>query len=181
VRYERLIGAKSQFTVARIREMDGEVKVTIAGAMSRIRSNMTKKGKMARGVLQDFTGAIEFVLFPAALERLQDSLVPDRAVVLKGFARADDRNQDGEMQLIVNDIEVLPEPESLGADEGGLTMFVKLNRATRAQLRAIHEVVRLRAIHEVVREHPGDYEVLIQVAGANSAPVAILGRHRKGH
>lgn len=165
--YERLIGAKSQFTVARIRELEGEVKVTIAGAMSRIRTNMTKKGKMARGVLQDFTGAIEFVVFPGALERLQDSLVADRAVVLKGFARTDDRNQDSEMQLIVNDIDVLPEPESLGEDEGGLTMFVKLNRATRAQL---------RAIHEVVREHPGDYEVLIQVAGANSAPVAIMER-----
>ncbi len=60
-------------------------KVTIAGIVTKIRNQVTKKGEMMRYLeLEDLSGSIEVLVFPSLLRKFESILQPDQIVVVEG-------------------------------------------------------------------------------------------------
>jgi DNA polymerase-3 subunit alpha len=65
-------------------EPDGK-EVLIGGVVSGWREVNTKKGsQMARARLEDWTGALEVIIFPKLFMEIKEDYLPDRVVVVKG-------------------------------------------------------------------------------------------------
>lgn len=89
-RYREQITRCSTASIQDIRENEEnrfqtENKVKLAGMITRIRNQVTKKGEMMRyAELEDLTGSIEVLVFPSLLKRFDLLLQPDRIVMAEG-------------------------------------------------------------------------------------------------
>ncbi|MBX3096524.1 MAG: DNA polymerase III subunit alpha [Fimbriimonadaceae bacterium] len=170
--YEAVINRVSTHSCAAIRELEDETYVTIAGVLSSVRSTPNRSGeRMARISIQDFSGQVDGIVFAKAYAKYTDILERDRVVLLKGFARKDDRNRnaDSQVELSVNHVEVLPPPaEGNGWDAATAgQVFVRLDKAKRNAL---------DSLCGLLQSSPGDYEFAVQVNGVIHEPV--LSKYR---
>ncbi len=78
--------------------------VTVGGLLTNFRKIVTKNGKpMAFGLLKDFSGEIEVVVFPDTFEKKQNTLKEDSVVLIRGTVQIRDDN----LKLICNDAKIL--------------------------------------------------------------------------
>ena len=163
--HERVLQQSSTHSCASILEADENAFVKVAGVVTKIKQIITKgEGKrMATLSIEDFSGISNFIAFPATYEKLKDQLQKDSVVTATGFVMH--REMRGEKSIEVRLEDIRPLETSLFADQiqaGGAAGIVTISiwRATEGQM------FKLR---EVIEEHPGDYEVLVQICDGNSS------------
>ncbi len=82
-------------------------KVRLAGIITRVRNQVTKKGEMMRYVeLEDLTGSIEVLVFPSLLRRFDSLLQSEQIVVIEGNL---DLGEDAPPKLRLESISLLEE------------------------------------------------------------------------
>jgi len=105
---ERAVAVKDLTTA-----MDNKT-TTVGGVISTIRAINTKNGsKMAFVKLEDKSGEIELIVFPKAYDSLQDLLVQDKIVLVKGKVNAKDRDggASDEVKIMANEIAEITEED----------------------------------------------------------------------
>ena len=135
--------------------------VVMGGILTEIKSKATKKGSMMGFVtLEDLTGRIECLIFPAVWERVGSILSPDLPVLLTGTLSVRDEE---DTKLLVNTVEPL-----------STTMPVltpappPLSPAERARLAPVRFFVRLKReqmapVEAVLRRIPGEVPVYMNL------------------
>ncbi len=159
--YERVIHSAATHTCGSIAELEDGTKVKLAGVIAGMRTAISKHSgkRWAQIVLEDFTGQVSVTVFAATYERVQDNLIKDTLVKVSGTVSHSERpGSGGEKSIEVRLEEISPmEQMSLqGLEHSDAPGFlnVRLHRATRPQL---------RDLTNILRQHPGPFEVQIQV------------------
>ncbi len=157
--HERTVTQHATHTVAATAELEENSFVKVAGVIAKYRTIITKsEGKrMATVVLEDFTGQIGAIAFPATYEKLKEVLVKDSVVQVSGYVMHRELRGEKSIEIRIEDVKPLEPTLDLGPTGGGGaagTVKIRLSRATERQ------VVRLRTILE---EFPGDYQVMLQI------------------
>ncbi len=160
--HERIVQHHSTHTCASTLELEEGTHVKLAGVIVGIKSILTKsKGeRMASLLLEDFSGQITLVAFPATYAKLKDKIVRDRVVQLSGFTMHRDRPGnagDKTVEIRMDDIQELEPTLDLGLSDtsnaaGNVT--ISLYRATKQQL---------YALKQVLEAHPGSHETTLQI------------------
>ena len=168
--HERTIATNASHTCAAAMELEDGTPVKLAGVIAKYRTIVTKSEgkKMASLVLEDFSGQIGAIAFPATFEKLREFLVKDTVVSMTGFTMH--REMRGEKSIEIRIEDVKPLEATLLPIEGGPSKAAGLVTITiwRATERQMFNLRRL------IEEHPGDYEVLIQImVGSNPLPICI--------
>jgi len=169
---ERTIYQNASHSCATALEMDDSTPVKMAGVIAKLRTIVTKSEgkKMASIVLEDFSGQIGAIAFPATFEKLKEVLVKDRVVQMTGFIMHREMRGEKSVEVRIEDIRPLEESllplESSHKSAGVLT--VTIWRATE------RETHNLRKLFE---DHPGDYEVLVQIMRDGNPSPYYLTQH----
>lgn len=86
-------------------------KIVCAGLLTKVKNLLTKKNlNMASGVIEDFTGGVEFVIYPRQYENYKNYIKQDFPVVIKGKLEAE------EQELEANDGDDLTGEEPSGGN-----------------------------------------------------------------
>ncbi len=166
--HERVIAQSATHTCASIAEQDENVFVKLAGVVAKLRQIVTKsEGKrMATLTIEDFSGQANLTAFPATFEKLKDVLRKDSVVQATGYVMHREMRGEKSIEIRLEDIKLLEDslfPDyQKGAGSAGI-VTISIWRATEGQM------FRLR---KVIEEHPGDYEILLQIVnGGGSTPI----------
>ncbi|GGM22688.1 DNA polymerase III subunit alpha [Dactylosporangium sucinum] len=129
---------------------DGQV-VTVAGLLSGVQRRVTRKGKAwASATLEDLTGGLEALFFPATFELLGQHLADDVVVVVKARVnRRDDGVALAAMDLAIPDLAAAAPPPRV-------TLTIPVPRCTRRLV---------DALKDVLWSHPGMVEVRVRLTG----------------
>jgi DNA polymerase-3 subunit alpha len=157
--HEATIAAHSTSSAGLIPEAEEGSFVKIAGVIAKFRTIVTKnEGKrMATLVLEDFTGQIGAIAFPATFEKLRNVLTKDAVVEMSGYVMH--REMRGEKSIEIRIEDVVPlEPELNFANETSTPGKLKLvlNRVLPSQA---------QSIRDLIESYPGEYQVQVQVEG----------------
>jgi DNA polymerase-3 subunit alpha len=161
---ERLIQQAASHTCASIAEQEEGTPVRLAGVIAGLRTIITKNTgqKMATLTLEDFSGQASIIVFASTFSKLQDLLIKDTVVKVKGVVMHRERNGDKTIEVRLEDVEPIePTLELLhtnGTNSPG-TVEIRIHRATEDQLK------RLRG---VLSKHPGTFDVKIQIMPCDS-------------
>lgn len=173
--YERHVSRSSSHGCGAIAELDEGTKVKLAGVIAGVRTITTKRTgeKMASLTLEDFTGQASVIVFAATYTKFKEVLQRDAIVRITGVVMHREKpGSGGEKSIEVRLEEIEPMDPSLGlsvqASENseGLVTIV-LDRATPDQL------ARLRC---AIEQHPGPYEVLLQILPRDQYAPMFVGR-----
>jgi len=163
--HERLLQQSATHSCASVLECDENVQVRLAGVVTKMKQIITKgEGKrMATLSIEDFSGIANLIAFPATYEKLKEQLQKDSVVQAVGYVMH--REMRGEKSIEVRLEDIKPLETSLFADQiqsagSAGTVTISIWRATEGQM------FKLR---NVIEEHPGDYEVLIQIYDGHSS------------
>ncbi len=158
-----------------VAELEENTFVKVAGVIAGVRTIVTKsKGeKMATITLEDFSGQIGAIAFPATYSKLRELLVKDSVVQLSGFVMIREMRGERSVEIRVDEVKPLEGTLDFGhpkeSNAEGLVQ-IKLRRATPRQL--------LQLKH-LIDENPGSYEVMIEVADDEFALPIELIQHVK--
>ncbi len=173
---------------------------TIGGVINSVRNITTKNGsKMAFVKLEDKSGDMELIVFPKSYDAVQDSLVQDKIVVVKGKINCKDRDGglSDEVKLMVDDLKEItqedvdaykptgkkpkaPKPkkpeEKKEMKQPVQSPVVSPTHASQPKL-YVHlkdpqDHEKLLSLKKLAGEHPGDHE-LILVIGEDSKKTAL--------
>jgi len=164
--HERTMQQNASHSCAAVMELDDSVPVKLSGVIAKMRTILTKSEgkKMASIVLEDFTGQVSAIAFPATYEKLKDALVKDSVVQLSGFTLH--REMRGEKSIEIRIDDVRPLEASLLPNEGSNsaagTVTINVWRATERQ---VHH------LRQLVDDHPGDYEVVLYIMSGSAQPL----------
>ena len=101
--YEDRIGQAADITVAEIETTKPTGVRRVAGIISALEVKMSRRGGMyARGMIEDLTGMVPFMVFSKVYDKVRDALANDAIVMIK--ARLDEED-GGALKLIVDDIQ----------------------------------------------------------------------------
>ena len=146
-KFERVLRRIRAIPLEALGEMASGAKVEIAAVITDYSIRLTRTGKeMCRVNLEDMTGAIEAVIFPAAFDRIKKDLVKDTPLYIK--ANLEKREDTGTPSLIINSLdplnhEVLEEKQEKslhlklsanGLDPAALTQLQTILRGSRGNL-----------------------------------------------
>ena len=165
--HERVIAQSASHTCASIQEQDENTFVKIAGVISKFKSIITKnEGKrMATISIEDFSGVANLIAFPATFEKLKDQLTKDSVVQATGYVMHREMRNEKSIEIRLEDIKALEAslfPEYAKGGQAAGIVTISIWRATEGQM------FKLR---QLIEEHPGDYEVLVQIMnGQNTTP-----------
>jgi DNA polymerase-3 subunit alpha len=122
--------------------------VTVAGILSSVTRKVSKNGAAwAQAVLEDLSGSVEVLFFPATYAEVGMSIAEDAIVVVRG--RADTR--DDSVKIVARELSL---PDLSVTAHGPVTVTLSPNRCTPPL------VERLR---EVLAAHPGTTEVRLEL------------------
>jgi DNA polymerase-3 subunit alpha len=122
--------------------------VTVAGILSSVNRKVSKNGSpWAQAVLEDLSGAVEVLFFPATYAEVGMSIAEDAIVVVRG--RVDHREDS--VKIIARELSL---PDLSVAAHGPVTVTLSPSRCTPPL------VERLR---EVLAAHPGTTEVRLEL------------------
>ena len=122
--------------------------VTVAGILSSVSRKVSKNGSpWAQVILEDLTGAVEVLFFPATYAEVGMSIAEDAIVVVRG--RVDHREDS--VKIIARELSL---PDLTVAAHGPVTVSLSPSRCTPPL------VDRLR---EVLAAHPGTTEVRLEL------------------
>jgi len=170
--HERTMQQNASHSCSAVMELEDSVPVKLSGVIAKLRTILTKSEgkKMASIVLEDFTGQVSAIAFPATYEKLKDSLIKDSVVQLTGFTLH--REMRGEKSIEIRIEDVRPLEASLlpqeGSNSAAGTVTINIWRATERQ---VHN------LRQLVDDHPGDYEVAIQVMSSTNVNPLYLTSH----
>jgi DNA polymerase-3 subunit alpha len=155
--YERLVTASASHSCAAALEQEDGSSVKLAGVIANMRQIVTKSRgeRMATVVLEDLTGQIGVIVFPATFAKVRDLLIKDTVVQVSGVVMHRERNGERSIEVRLEEIKPLEAKLDLGPiDPFGGFVTIRLHKATESQL---------SKLRDVLAEHPGAYEVLVQV------------------
>ncbi len=156
--HERTLRQAASHTCASVEELEENEYVRVAGVIAKMRSIVTKsEGKrMASLAIEDFSGQVTAVAFPATFEKLRTALIKDTVVQASGYVMHREMRGEKSIELRLEDVRPLETGLFPDLTESGAsgTALIKIWRATDLQM---------RKLRRVVDEHPGDYELAIQV------------------
>ncbi|MEN3308917.1 MAG: polymerase subunit alpha [Micromonosporaceae bacterium] len=137
---------------------DGQL-VTIAGILTGLQPRVTGKGKhWASAILEDLSGGVEVLFFPATFELVGQYLAEDALVVVKGRVnRRDDTIAVVAMDLCLPDLTVAP-PR--------VTLTIPVQRCTQ-------ELVD--ALKDALLSHPGTAEIRVRLITPTGGSLWRLG------
>ena len=142
---------------------DGAV-VTIGGIISGLQRKMTKQGNAwAIATVEDLTGSIECMFFPATYQLVSTQLVEDAVVFVKG--RLDKR--EDVPRLVAMEL-MVPDLSNAGAN-APVVLTIPATRVTPPMV---------SWLGEILSHHKGDSEVRIKLQGPRKTTVLRLDRHR---
>ena len=161
---EHVLAAATDCTLSTLMEdeqrQDGST-VVVGGLITSIQRKMTKQGSpWAIVTLEDLTGAIDVMCFPATYQLVAPHLAEDAVVLVKG--RLDKR--EDVPRLMASELSV-PDLGSADAPRGPLVVTLPAVRCTPPL------VERLK---EVLAAHPGVVEVHLQLTSAGKTTVMRL-------
>lgn len=150
-RYRELVARMASATVDEIRENEEArfnigSKVKLAGIITGVRNQLTKKGDMMRYVeLEDLTGSIEVLVFPTMLRKFDALLQSEQMVVMEGNL---DMAEEAPTKLRLEDVKPLVKeaPERDG----------------KLYLRVLDQATQDLAIKEILRGGAGKIPVILR-------------------
>jgi DNA polymerase III subunit alpha len=154
---EKLVQQAATHTCGVIPELEDGAPVRLAGVIAGLRTIITKQTgqKMATLVLEDFSGQTGVIVFAATYAKLQEMLVKDTVVKVKGTVMHRERQGEKTIEVRLEEIESLEPTLALSPTSGSAGLIdIMLNRATESQL---------RELRYVLQRHPGTYDVRIQI------------------
>jgi DNA polymerase-3 subunit alpha len=150
--YEDVIGRFSSHRVEQVGELGINQEVLIGGMLTQVRFQNTKKGKepsrYARFKLEDFTGAVDCVLWPDAYARHKEDVVEDRICFVKA---AVERSRE-EPGLIVS--RILTVEQTQREYTKGVVLLLGLG---------MHKAEEIDAVARVLRRSPGACPVYLSI------------------
>jgi DNA polymerase-3 subunit alpha len=165
--HERLLANSATHSCASVAELDENVFVKLAGVVAKFRKITTKsEGKqMATITVEDFSGQATLIAFPATYEKLKSVIEKDAVIQVSGYVMHKEMRGEKSVEIRIDDankLEVSLFPDQVGPGSSG-TVTISIWRATERQ------IFRLR---QVIEDHPGDYEVMLQIVnGGMSTPI----------
>jgi len=158
-----LFGARTTVTL----HQWSEHPVTIGAVVTALKRQISKKtGKeYARLVLEDFHGTAEAIVFPDAWAKLNQSILPDAALLLTGGYSDRDRGED-RAPFIVESVKPLSEIKATGA----------LALSLRWRLPSAPAAEAVRAVARLCTSHPGPTPVYIEWNDGNGESVRLRSR-----
>ncbi len=171
--HERVISQYATHTVQLALEQDDNAFVKMAGVIAKTRTIVTKSEgkKMSTIVLEDFTGQIGGIAFPATFEKLREMIVKDTVVQLTGYIMHRELRGEKSVEIRIEDVKPIEERLDLGMNDGSNALGIvkiTLAKATEKQI---------RDLRKVVEEFPGDYEVCIQITPEDTHLPIYLPNH----
>jgi DNA polymerase-3 subunit alpha len=145
----------------------GEHQVSVAAVVTGVKRQISKKtGKeYARLVLEDFHGTAEAIVFPDAWAKLNQTILPDAALLLTGGYSDRDRGED-QAPFIVETARQLGELKTSGA--------VALSLRWRSP--SAPEPSALQAVAALCSAHPGPTPLYIEWSDGNGEAVRLRSR-----
>lgn len=166
--HERVLAQSASHTCEGISELEENTFVKLAGVIAKLRLITTRSEgkKMATITLEDFSGQANLIAFPATYEKLKEILRKDSVVQITGYVMHREQRGEKSIEVRLEDIKLLEDslfPDfKKGAGSAGI-VTISIWRATEGQM------FKLR---QIIEEHPGDYELLLQIVnGASIAPI----------
>ncbi|MCB1322346.1 MAG: DNA polymerase III subunit alpha, partial [Leptospiraceae bacterium] len=105
-KFERTLKHIRSVAIENLPRMANGAKVEIAGVILDYSIRLTRSGKeMCRLVIEDMTGSVEAIIFPAAYERIQKDVCKDVPLFISGTLEK--KEDTGTPQLIVNGLKQL--------------------------------------------------------------------------
>jgi DNA polymerase-3 subunit alpha len=161
---EQTIGRHATYTIAGALEAEDNTFVKLAGVVTKIRTLVTKgEGKkMATIVLEDFTGQISAIAFPATYEKIKEVLIKDSVVQIAAHVMHREMRGEKSVEIRIDDVTPIEPSLTLGYTGGAGaagTVKIEIDRVEPTQL------VKLRSL---IADHPGDYQVMIQILPESS-------------
>jgi DNA polymerase-3 subunit alpha len=166
-----------------IKSLDGERmegNITLGGIVTRLKRTITKKSEpMAFFTLQDFTGSMEVLVFPKAMEKALPYLDDDKLIQVSGRMSSSTRKdkrpngasedaqkyEEEELKLIAEEIKDLPTDEAYA----GALSEVQKKQQLVIHLQIMPAMPILNQIKEIFQKHLGNAQVLLSVGvGAKS-------------
>ncbi len=156
---ERTIGRHATHSVTAALEADDNAFVKVAGVISKLKTIVTKSEgkKMATIVIEDFTGQIEGIAFPATYEKLRERLIKDSVVQISAHVMHREMRGEKSVDLRIDDINPIEPTLELGYTGGAGaagTVRIEIERVAPSQL---------DCLKKLIEEHPGDYQVILQI------------------
>ncbi|MGH7510105.1 MAG: DNA polymerase III subunit alpha [Gemmatimonadales bacterium] len=144
-----------------------EHQVNVAAVVTGVKRQISKKtGKeYARLVLEDFHGTAEAIVFPDAWARLNQTIVPDSALLLSGGYSERDRGED-QAPFIVESARALGELKSSGA----------LALSLRWRVPSGPQPAALQAVAALCSAYPGPTPLYIEWSEGNGKPVRLRSK-----
>lgn len=159
-RFAREIEQLASHRLADRDEFTDGLKVRVCGVISSVRHSQTKAGEtMARAMLEDLTGSIECLIFPAAYQKNRALIQPDALVAVTGriSRQSTPGGQNGEEPKLKVE-EILPLPEIVKRWSQSLRIILSTNQVTEP-------LVAL--LEQALASHPGECPVLIDLVGGD--------------
>src|SRR5881296_3089679 len=150
-----LFGTRTTATLGRWSDQ----KVRVAAVVTVVKRQISKKSgaEYARLVLEDFHGTAEALVFPEAWAKLNEVILPDRALLLAGSYSARDRDEE-QAPFIVETAQSLDDLRAKGA----IGVALVWSRAAPPPPDAA------RAVAALCAAHPGPAPVLVEVGNGGS-------------
>jgi DNA polymerase-3 subunit alpha len=145
----------------------GEQQVSVAAVVTGVKRQISKKtGKeYARLVLEDFHGTAEAIVFPDAWAKLNQTILPDSALLLAGGYSDRDRGED-QAPFIVETARPLADLKSSGA----VALSLRWRSPSAPQPSA------LQAVAALCSAHPGPTPLYIEWSDGNGEAVRLRSR-----
>jgi DNA polymerase-3 subunit alpha len=145
----------------------GEQQVNVAAVVTGVKRQISKKtGKeYARLVLEDFHGTAEAIVFPDAWAKLNQTILPDSALLLTGGYSDRDRGED-QAPFIVEAARELSDLKASGA--------VALSLRWRSP--SAFQPAALKAVAALCSAHPGPTPLYIEWSDGNGEAVRLRSR-----
>jgi DNA polymerase-3 subunit alpha len=145
----------------------GEQQVNVAAVVTGVKRQISKKtGKeYARLVLEDFHGTAEAIVFPEAWAKLNQTILPDSALLLTGGYSDRDRGED-QAPFIVETARPLDDLKASGA----LALSLSWRAPSAPQPQALREVAA------ICSAHPGPTPIYIEWSDGNGEAVRLRSR-----
>lgn len=168
--HESTLRAASTHTCDAIADLEDNAFVKLAGVVASLRTIVTKQSgkKMATLTLEDFSGQVGLIAFPATYEKLKESLIKDTVIQVSGFVMH--REMRGEKSVEIRIEDVKPVQSTMEFDRPNETnaqglVKISIKRATPTQL---------LQLKELIEQNPGSYEVSIEVLSDDSQPIPLV-------
>lgn len=173
--HESTLRLSATYNCNGIEELEENAFVKVAGVIAGLRTIVTKsKGeKMASLTLEDFTGQVGLIAFPATYAKLKDVLIKDSVVQVAGYVMHRELRGEKSVEIRIEDVKPIEDTLDFGhareSNAQGIVQ-IRIKKATPRQL--------LQLKH-LIDDNPGSYEVLIEVVEDDVAMPIGLVQHVK--